>query len=287
MRYAKFRPVPVQNSPERWAAIRYNYALHGYLMSSMGESKVHATYDFLRKEHMTPIEWSVWAETRVSGFALYPQFPAGRYFLDFADPYRCIAVECDGLAYHSTDDQLRRDGERDDWLTENGWTIYRLPGHVCNKAVLEPGIVLDCAYGEFTPQVIEAYERWLKDSSMGVIRLIRHLNGGDGEVDFLISNIGSGLVSEATALLQVKHRKKYDPAKCRKALIPSADQIAEWESDARALILEQGWFGVVSDPEDEFTGSIRFIPPGTPECLKIAEMTMAQRYRWARSGGTE
>jgi hypothetical protein len=39
---------------------------------------------------------------------LYPQYPVGRYFVDFGNPVHKVAIECDGARWHS----YRRDGAR-------------------------------------------------------------------------------------------------------------------------------------------------------------------------------
>lgn len=77
---------------------------------------------------MTPIEYWLWHDIRANDAVLYPQYPVGRYFVDFGNPVAKVAVECDGAAYHTdrAKDQ-RRDGE----LAAMGWTVYRAPGWLC------------------------------------------------------------------------------------------------------------------------------------------------------------
>lgn len=74
--------------------------------------------------HRTPIEELAWIDIRNAGLPLYPQYPASRYFLDFADPVQQIAVELDGAAYHSE----ARDRPRDESLLAQGWRTFRIPG---------------------------------------------------------------------------------------------------------------------------------------------------------------
>jgi Protein of unknown function (DUF559) len=45
------------------------------------------------------------------------------YRLDLAYPKHKIAVEYDGLAFHTTPEQRRDDKERREWLEEYGWTV--------------------------------------------------------------------------------------------------------------------------------------------------------------------
>lgn len=76
----------------------------------------------------TPIEFSLWCDIRGQGLVLYPQYPVGRYFADFANPKAKVVIECDGAAFHT---DYARDQERDWYMEERGWTVYRIPGRMC------------------------------------------------------------------------------------------------------------------------------------------------------------
>jgi len=56
---------------------------------------------------------------------LLPQHRVGRYRLDFADPSRKIAIEVDGLAFHSGQAAFIRDQQRQRDLLAEGWTVIR------------------------------------------------------------------------------------------------------------------------------------------------------------------
>ena len=77
----------------------------------------------------TPIEMSVWQDIRSAGLPLLPQVPALQYFIDFANPFEKIAIECDGKAWHDEE----KDAKRDAALMAEGWTIYRITGSECNR----------------------------------------------------------------------------------------------------------------------------------------------------------
>lgn len=77
----------------------------------------------------TPIEYAAWIDIRRIGMPVYPQYPAGRFFLDFGDPFRKIAIECDGKQFHNAE----RDAARDRELGEIGWTVYRMSGAECYR----------------------------------------------------------------------------------------------------------------------------------------------------------
>lgn len=84
-------------------------------------------YDWL--SIFTPIEKSVWNDIRSAGVPFMPQYPVGNYFLDFADPIKKIAIECDGKVFHDEEKDSKRDAE----LIKLGWAVYRLTGAECNR----------------------------------------------------------------------------------------------------------------------------------------------------------
>lgn len=77
---------------------------------------------------LTPIEQWLWHDIRAAGAVLYPQYPVGRFFVDFGNPVAKVAVECDGAAYHQDAD---KDARRDAELRRMGWSVYRITGRVC------------------------------------------------------------------------------------------------------------------------------------------------------------
>ncbi|WP_176463954.1 endonuclease domain-containing protein [Bordetella genomosp. 11] len=78
---------------------------------------------------LTPIELAVWENIRRRGLPMWPQLPVGRFFVDFGNPVKRVAIECDGAAYHDA----RRDGIRDAELARDGWLVYRIPGWQCMR----------------------------------------------------------------------------------------------------------------------------------------------------------
>jgi hypothetical protein len=78
--------------------------------------------------HLTPIERWLWHDIRAHDAVLYPQYPVGRYFVDFGNPKVKVAIECDGAAYHT---DKGKDFARDSELERMGWTVYRISGSDC------------------------------------------------------------------------------------------------------------------------------------------------------------
>jgi hypothetical protein len=77
----------------------------------------------------TPIEYDTWHSIRShGGIPLYPQYPILKYFIDFANPFLKIGVECDGANFHL---DKKKDNDRDFELKQAGWKIYRISGSDC------------------------------------------------------------------------------------------------------------------------------------------------------------
>lgn len=72
----------------------------------------------------SPIERSVWEDIRYLGLPLFPQYPIGPYFADFADPKRKIAIEVDSIQFHK---DKKKDADRQRQIQRLGWKVYRIP----------------------------------------------------------------------------------------------------------------------------------------------------------------
>lgn len=77
---------------------------------------------------MTPIEAWLWGDIRQANVVMYPQYPVGRYFVDFANPVARVAFECDGAAFHQ---DKEKDARRQAEIEDMGWTVYRFTGSEC------------------------------------------------------------------------------------------------------------------------------------------------------------
>src|SRR3990167_3161547 len=53
------------------------------------------------------------------------------YLIDFAFPEQKIAIETDGLTFHSTPLQKQKDSEKTLFLQEKGWEVQRWPSDEC------------------------------------------------------------------------------------------------------------------------------------------------------------
>jgi len=126
-----YRSVPIRAEKwrERLSAIRARYAEYKKLVSQGHSSWEHgdpyAVADWINI--FTPIEQAAWSDIRGLPFTVWPQFPVGKYFVDFAIVHKKIAIECDGADYHDAE----KDAVRDEELRKIGWAVVRVPGRDC------------------------------------------------------------------------------------------------------------------------------------------------------------
>lgn len=116
------------NKPD-WNAIRRHYqSLEPRIMAERKDEWAVDPYAWNGVLTLTPIEDWLWTHIREASAIFYPQYPAGRFFLDFANPKARVAIECDGAAFHQ---DIAKDVRRDRELAQLGWQVYRIPGWMC------------------------------------------------------------------------------------------------------------------------------------------------------------
>ncbi|WP_253724679.1 endonuclease domain-containing protein [Burkholderia multivorans] len=126
---AQMRPVR-GNWTDWFSALRHNYRLYAAAVERGEESWAPPCDPYVIADWaalFTPIEAAIWSDIRCYGLPFWPQFPVGRFVVDFADPVRKIALECDGAAFHDR----AKDARRDAILADMGWKTYRIPGRDC------------------------------------------------------------------------------------------------------------------------------------------------------------
>jgi very-short-patch-repair endonuclease len=97
----------------------------------------------------SPIETNAWDDIRGYGrVPLYPQYPIAKYFVDFANPFLKIVIECDGKEFHR---DRKKDIARDEDLKTLGWNVFRISGSDCKK------IIYPDEYAENYKQQLENY----------------------------------------------------------------------------------------------------------------------------------
>lgn len=149
---------------EKWEAIRLLYSELTPMILD-GERLSPYYLDWCRL--MTPIEFDAWQTIRRVGVPMWPQYPVGHVFVDFGDPVKKIAVECDGKQWHIKE----KDAKRDLMLTALGWKVFRIPGCECYKTAFDSyelkekyndGAISECEYEH-------AVSDWATTTSDGVI----------------------------------------------------------------------------------------------------------------------
>ena len=116
---------------ERFARIRAFYrARHDEIMADGQDWPDGEAYlwEHEGRIQLTPIERMLWHDIRQEGLILWPQYPVGRYFVDFGNPVAKVAIECDGERWHR---DAKRDARRQAEIEALGWTVYRITGRDC------------------------------------------------------------------------------------------------------------------------------------------------------------
>jgi REase_MTES_1575 len=116
-----------------WSRIARYYAKHNAVILAAGPNAWGLDpyqWEFEGEIKLSPIERMFWFDVRACGVVLYPQYPVGRFFVDFANPAARVAVECDGAAYHQDPE---RDGERQAEIEAMGWLVLRIVGSDCYR----------------------------------------------------------------------------------------------------------------------------------------------------------
>lgn len=126
----------------------------------------------------SPIEGRAWQAIRCLGLPMWPQYPIGKYFADFADPIKKIVIECDGQAYHSP----IADAKRDAWMIGEGWMVFRISGADCNRVILPPWEQVE--RGEIekrSDEYLQVLEDWYSKTVDGLIAAIGRAFYDSGE----------------------------------------------------------------------------------------------------------
>lgn len=84
----------------------------------------------IEREAESPFEAEVAKALAARGYKLVQQWPVGAYRIDMVaiDGNRKVAIECDGERWHSSEEQIRNDMERQTILERLGWHFVRLRG---------------------------------------------------------------------------------------------------------------------------------------------------------------
>lgn len=126
---------------------------------------------------MTPIENLVWGHIRLLCLPLYPQFPIGKYFVDFGDPVKKIAVEVDSVRWHQ---DKAKDDRRQMEIEKLGWRFIRLPSWTTTKTKIDYSHPEGCGCKDKND--CTDWKRYFTESSEGILGQYYHKLNEDGEV---------------------------------------------------------------------------------------------------------
>lgn len=147
----RYRPIAerirTKDMKARWAALREFYEIVSpeilkYPANEWAIDPYAADWTSI----LTPIEFGMWCDIRQLGMVMYPQYPVGKFFVDFGNPVARVAIECDGAAFHK---DAAKDQEREEIIRRLGWNVYRFTGREC----LAPDEVVN-EEGDFIPNLV-------------------------------------------------------------------------------------------------------------------------------------
>ena len=123
--------IAVERGYARFQAIRdYYHAADRDIRRAGADEWGVSVYEADWIRLFSPIEYALWHDIRNWNAILYPQYPVGRYFVDFGNPIARVAIECDGAKWHQDG---QRDAVRQRAIEDLGWSVYRISGGDCKK----------------------------------------------------------------------------------------------------------------------------------------------------------
>jgi hypothetical protein len=109
-------------------------------------------------------EYNLFERFRAIGTPMYPQYPVGKYWLDFGNPYYKVGIEADSKAHHDLEKDIIRDRE----LQKMGWKVYHIPSRLSfTQKVVDTSCVYDDDE-EYEP----VWKEYLTETLDGVLECI-------------------------------------------------------------------------------------------------------------------
>jgi very-short-patch-repair endonuclease len=155
---------------EQWNALRKLYEYHTPEIIERSKEDITAMIDpYLVNWKFSPIEDIAWGYIRDYGLPLYPQYPLGRFFIDFACPYLRLGVELDGKQYHNAE----KDKKRDEWMAAQGWQVFRVPGRECYVKHKDFHEIREMSsYGACESEIHGELQRFFMETAEGVFKAL-------------------------------------------------------------------------------------------------------------------
>jgi hypothetical protein len=106
--------------------LRAQYKAYEQRIIALEVTDVYALWPYNWLAYMSPIERNFFSWMRDHDMRGYwPQYPCGKYFMDFASPSAKICIELDGKEFHQ---DKAKDKIREDYIREQGYKVIRLTG---------------------------------------------------------------------------------------------------------------------------------------------------------------
>lgn len=104
------------------------YDIRRSLLEYAADPKAFTGDEGIERKADSPFEMEVCQFLSSHGFSYIQQYPAGSYRIDIAMQGKKVAIECDGDRWHSTEQQVANDMERQTILERLGWQFIRIRG---------------------------------------------------------------------------------------------------------------------------------------------------------------
>ena len=215
----------------------------------------------------SPFEKSVGQTLVAMGYDIVPQWQVGAYRIDMVARYgeKKVAIECDGDRYHSGEEAIRKDMERQTILERVGWRFIRIRGS---------------EYYSDPDKAINRIERDL--NSMGIFKQVSEANTADAtEHDKLKSTV----INRAAQIIEEwGHQPQEDTT------IIADDNIAQPDIDAHDIEVSQQ--SQISDTKakatvdinnDDVTPPSRVMKPKMSQKRDITIKAMPSKYSVANN----
>ena len=156
-------------------------------------------------ESESPFEQEVAKSLVARGYNIVQQWKVGSYRLDMVAIYNNlkIAIECDGEAYHSSEEQIRADMERQTILERCGWRFIRIRGseYFCNPEKTMDSVVAELNKYGIMPQNPSVEEETSRDTELlqrvkaRALEMLNEMNGEETSQSVDIDTIAAALES--------------------------------------------------------------------------------------------
>ncbi|WP_124726869.1 endonuclease domain-containing protein [Staphylospora marina] len=81
----------------------------------------------------SPIQIRLYDALKREGYKVLAEYETCGYQVDLVIKKYRLAIECDGMAYHSSEEQKKRDRKKTAVLTKHGWKVMRFKGVEINR----------------------------------------------------------------------------------------------------------------------------------------------------------